>query len=116
MNAKQHSDNAEFRGSEQTHASVQAQGVGEVGTGSSGAASGPIDALAVFAELIDFEERHAEYERRANYEAREARAAFAELVHKARSAARALEGSGDWQLRSHGRMLMAALARIGTQP
>ncbi|WP_372483806.1 hypothetical protein AB9H29_12210 [Stenotrophomonas sepilia] len=40
----------------------------------------PADALAVMDELIDFEERHAEYEPRQNHEAREARAAFAELI------------------------------------
>lgn len=41
-----------------------------------------VDALAVVDELIDFEERHAEYEPRQNHEAREARAAVAELIEK----------------------------------
>ncbi|HDS1581999.1 TPA: hypothetical protein QEL15_004115 [Stenotrophomonas maltophilia] len=39
-----------------------------------------VDVLAVMDELIDFEERHAEYEPRQNQEAREARAALAELI------------------------------------
>lgn len=39
-----------------------------------------VDVLAVMDELIDFEERHAEYEPRRNHEAREARAAVAELI------------------------------------
>lgn len=39
-----------------------------------------VDVLAVMDELIDFEERHAEYEPRQNHEAREARAAVAELI------------------------------------
>lgn len=39
-----------------------------------------VDVLAVMDELIDFEERHAEYEPRQNHEAREARTAFAELI------------------------------------
>ena len=44
--------------------------------------SAPVDVLAVMDELIDFEERHAEYEPRQNHEAREARAAVAELIEK----------------------------------
>ncbi|AWB79597.1 TPA: hypothetical protein UL939_000553 [Stenotrophomonas maltophilia] len=43
-----------------------------------------VDALAVMDELIDFEERHAEYEPRQNHEAREARAAVAELIEEHR--------------------------------
>lgn len=43
-------------------------------------ASLAVDVLAVMDELIDFEERHAEYEPRQNHEAREARAAVAELI------------------------------------
>jgi len=39
-----------------------------------------VDVLAVFDELISFEERHAEYEPRANHEAREARDVVAELL------------------------------------
>lgn len=42
-----------------------------------------VDVLAVMDELIDFEERHAEYEPRQNHEAREARAALAELIEEA---------------------------------
>lgn len=42
-----------------------------------------VDVLTVIDDLIDFEERHAEYERRANHEAREARAAVAELIEAA---------------------------------
>lgn len=38
-----------------------------------------VDVLSVMDELIDFEERHSEYEPRQNHEAREARAAVAEV-------------------------------------
>lgn len=41
--------------------------------------------LAVMDELVDFEERHAEYEPRQNHEAREARAAVAELIEAAQA-------------------------------
>jgi hypothetical protein len=43
-----------------------------------------VDVLGVFDELISFEERHAEYEPRANHEAREARDAMAELIAEMR--------------------------------
>jgi len=43
----------------------------------------------------------------------EARAAVAELMHKAGTAADALEASADFKDRSKGRMLRAALARCG---
>lgn len=39
-----------------------------------------VDVLAVLDELISFEERHSEYEPRANHEAREVRAVVAELI------------------------------------
>ncbi|PJL41038.1 hypothetical protein B9Y78_07995 [Stenotrophomonas maltophilia] len=47
-----------------------------------------VDVLAVVDELIDFEERHAEYEPRQNHEAREARAAVAELIERIEAALR----------------------------
>lgn len=39
-----------------------------------------VDVREVLAELLSFEERHAEYEPRANHEGREAIAAVAELI------------------------------------
>lgn len=53
----------------------------------------PLDVLAVMDELIDFEERHAEYEPRANYEARDARAAVADVLNALCVAIHDLESS-----------------------
>lgn len=63
-----------------------------------------IDVLAVMDDLIDFEERHAEYERRVNYEARDARIAMAEVIDRAKYLCRTGEGM---------LALRAAVARIG---
>lgn len=56
-----------------------------------------VDVLAVMDELIDFEERHAEYEPRQNHEAREARAAVAELIEVTTELRARLCLHGDWE-------------------
>lgn len=58
--------------------------------------SAPVDVLAVMDELIDFEERHAEYEPRQNHEAREARAAVAELIEAGAAYAEIVASSDNW--------------------
>ena len=78
-----------------------------------------VDVREVLAELLSFEERHAEYEPRANHEGREAIAAVAELIEAAGDVARIQinrrSPSNDMgkakQLR-----LRAALARVGAAP
>ncbi|WP_462052471.1 hypothetical protein ACSYS7_001738 [Stenotrophomonas maltophilia] len=66
-----------------------------------------VDVLAVMDELIDFEERHAEYEPRQNYEAREARAALAELIE-----ALDLAAYGEYLPESVEQQIRTSLARV----
>lgn len=75
-----------------------------------------VEVLEVMDELIDFEERHAEYEPRQNHEAREARVAFAGLIEAdTRIAEKAIrKAGGGWWMISNDDMnsLRAALARV----
>jgi hypothetical protein len=74
-----------------------------------------VDVLAVIDELVSFEERNSEYEPRANHEAREARAAVAELIEAAKFARLTGNGPLGYTLGAD-RRLAAALARVGGAP